>query len=307
MLGVVLGFWMAIAFGVNAIIVRRGVLLASSSYIATISIFTGPFFFLFVTFATGEVYQIGQFPWEAQVFFALSGVIHFALGRSWAYKSIQLIGATRSNIVTNLDPIVSIALAMIVLKEIIKPLMALGILFLLSGPLLTALKEQTIENSPRLDATSGGREIDRHTLYIGMLYGIGGAAFRGSSAIFIKLGLENGGSPIIGSLTAYLAASIVIIPSLLFNLKNGWEIFKTNRKSFQLAFLSGLTTNVAQLLRYLALKYSSVIIVTLLTRTTSLWVLIFSLIFNRKYESFSRWVLLSNFLLVVGTVFILIS
>jgi hypothetical protein len=46
-------------------------------------------------------------------------------------------------------------------------------------------------------------------------YGMGAAIFWGSSFIFIKLGLENGGSPIAGSLLAYLGASIAIIPSLL--------------------------------------------------------------------------------------------
>ena len=307
MLGVVLGFGIAIAFGINAVVARRGVLLAGSNYIATISIFTGPPFFLLVTFVTGEIYPLYQFPWKAQVLLALSGVIHLALGRTWAYKSIQLIGATRSTVITGLNPIVSIVLAIIILRESINSLMFLGILFSLTGPLLTILKEQTVESSRRLKAGSNGKELDRHTLYIGILYGLGGAVFWGSSAIFIKLGLENGGSPVAGTLVAYLAASIVITPSILLSRENKREILDTNRRSFRLALFSGLTTNIAQLLRYLALNYSSVIIVTLLMRTTPLWVLLFSFIFNRRYESFSRWVLLGNFLLIVGTVLILIS
>ena len=306
MLGVLLGLFSAVFFGISTVIARRGMLRASSSYIAAISIFTGVPFFLLVTCATGEIYQIVQFPWKAQVFLALSGVIHFALGRTWAYKSIHLIGSTRSIIVTSLNPIISIAMAMIIFKETIKPLMVLGILLALSGPLVTILKEQAVESSFPSKATFRGKGLDRHNIYVGMLYGMGAAVFWGSSTIFIKLGLKNGGSPVAGSLLAYLAASVVISPSLLLNQENKREIFEATRKSFQFALFIGLVTSIAQLLRYVALQYSSVIIVTLLSRTVPLWVLLFSFIYNKDYESFSYWVILGNVLLIVGTALVLI-
>ncbi len=306
MLGVILGLGCAVAFGANAIVTRRGVLRASSNYIATISILIGPLFFLLAAGVKGDIYQIGQWPWQAYVYLALSGVIHFGVGRTWAYRSIQLIGSTRSYIVITLNPIVSIVLAMIVLKETIKPLMILGILFSLSGPLLTMVKEKTVARDAQSKANSYGKELDRHTLYLGMLYGMGAAIFWGSSAIFIKLGLESGGSPVAGSLIAYLAASIFISPSLL-NRENKREILTRDRKSFQIALISGLTINIAQLLRYLAFGYGSVIIITVLIRTSNFWVLLFSFIFNREYESFSRWVLLGNALLIGGIVLILMS
>ena len=306
MLGVILGLGCAVAFGANAIVTRRGVLRASSNYIATISIFIGPLFFLLAACVKGDICQIGHWPWRAYVFLALSGVIHFGLGRTWAYRSIQLIGSTRSYIVITLNPAVSIVLAMVVLKESINPLMILGILFSLSGPLLTMVKEKTVSRDVQSKAKSPGKELDRQTLYLGMLYGMGAAIFWGSSAIFIKLGLESGGSPVAGSLIAYLAASIFISPSL-FNRENKREILKADKKSFQIGVVSGLTINIAQLLRYLAFGYGSVIIVTLLIRTSNLWVLLFSFIFNREYESFSRWVLLGNALLIGGIVLTLIS
>jgi len=307
MLGVILGLGSALAFGASAITTRRGVLRARSNYIATISIFIGPPFFLIAATLKGDIYQIHQWPWQAYVFLALSGVTHFALGRTWAYRSVQLIGSTRSYLVNNLTPIVSITLAMIVFKETIKPLMFLGILFSLLGPLLTLVKEKTVARGAQLMANSRGKELDRHTLFVGMFYGMGAAIFWGSSAIFVKLGLESGGSPVAGSLIAYVAASIFTTPSLLLNRENKREIIETDRKSFQIAFINGLATNIAHLLRYLALGYGSVIMVTLLMRTNNLWVLLFSYIFNREYESFSRWVLLGNILLIAGTVLVIIS
>ena len=298
-IGIILGLGSAAIFGVSTVITRRGVLRVSSNYIATISIFTGPLFFLLITGITGDIFGLSQFPWRAYVYLALSGIVHFALGRTWAYKSLQIVGSTRSNVVTNLNPVVSIVLAMIILKETVTPLMVFGILLSLGGPLLIVLKERGAKGNQFI-------ALDRRTLCIGMLYGMGAAVFWGSSSIFVKLGLEHGGSPISGSLIAYLAASIVISPPSFLNGGNRKEIFGGDKKSLRVALLSGLTSSTAQLLRYLALGYASVIVVSVLGRTLLLWVLLFSFIFNRQYESFSRWVLLGSGLLTIGTILVLI-
>jgi drug/metabolite transporter (DMT)-like permease len=295
----------AVAFGANAIITRRGMLRVSSNYIATISVFTGCLFFLPINAMTGDLFGLGQLSWKAYLFWALSGVIHFALGRTWAYRSIQLLGSNRSNIVTGLSPGVTVALAMMILKERMTPLMGFGILLSLAGPLLIILKEQTVRQS-QLASSSSGKEVDRHTLFVGMVYGIGAAIFWGSSAIFIKFGLEAGGSPVTGTLIAYVAAATVISPSVLLNDKQRKELFHEGRKSLPLAISSGLTTSVAQLLKYLSIAYGSVIVVSLVGRTTPLWVLLFAFLFNREYESFSRWVFLGNGLLIIGTILVIL-
>jgi drug/metabolite transporter (DMT)-like permease len=307
MLGSILGLFSAAAFGANAIITRRGMLRVSSHFIATITILTGPVFFFMVAWITRDLFKLGQFPWQAYVFFALAGICHFALGRTWAYRSIQLIGANRSNIVTGLNPIVTIALAMTILKESMTLLMAIGMICTLTGPILILLKEQVVPNTHPLKAAVPGKDLDHSTLYRGVLYGIGSAVFWGSSAIFIKLGLEAGGTPINGSLIAYSAASLTILPSALFNKIHREEIIHGDKISYKIALLSGLTTNIAQLLRFLALGVGSVIVISLVQRTVPLWVVLFGFIFNREYESFSRWVLLGNGLLVAGTVLILVS
>ncbi|MBI4633505.1 MAG: DMT family transporter [Deltaproteobacteria bacterium] len=303
MFGVILGFGSAIAFACNAIITRRGVLRTSSNYIANISILTGPVFSFIVLSMTGELAHVGQFPWKAYMFLALSGIIHFAFGRTWAYKSIQLIGANRSNVVTSLSPVASITLAVIVLGETVNLLMLCGIICSLSSPFITLCNERTVACAP-VPGSAYGKEVDRRTLSLGMLYGAGAALFWGSSFIFIKLGLASGGTPIAGSMIAYTAASIAIIPSLV-KPENKKEMLSADRKSLKIALLVGLTTNIAQLLRYLALQYGSVILVTAAIRTTPLGILLLSFIFNRQHESFSKWVLLSNALLIVGTIMIL--
>jgi transporter family protein len=301
-LGIILGFGSAIAFACNAIITRRGVLRKSSNYVANISILTGPVFSFIVLCISGELASIGTFTGRAYLYLALSGIIHFAFGRTWAYKSIQLIGANRANIVTSLSPIVSIALAVIVLGETMNLLMLCGIICSLSSPFITLCGERTVARS--LQGNAGGKDVDRRTLSLGMLYGAGAALFWGSSFIFIKLGLASGGTPIVGNMIAYTAASIAIIPSLLKTV-NKKEMIAADRKSLHIALLVGLTSNVAQLFRYLALQYGSVILVIAVIRTSPLGILLLSFLFNRQHESFSKWVLLSNALLILGTIMIL--
>lgn len=308
MIGTLLGLGSAVGFAANSIITRRGVLRVSSNYIAVTSIFTGTLFFLLLLALTGHLFSLREIPWKALVFWVLAGIIHFALGRTWAYRSIQLIGSNRSNVVTSLNPVVTIVLALVILREEVNALMTLGIFFSIAGPLMVLLKEETLTATNPVSGAIQGKDVDHSTLYKGFFYGVGAAVFWGSSAIFIKLALrEGGGSPIAGSFLAYLAASLVVGPSALVNPVTRREILREDASSLRLAIVCGLTAGVGQLLRYLALGYTSAILVSLLNRTIPFWVLILSFLFIRKYESFSRWVLIGNALLVVGTLLVLIS
>jgi drug/metabolite transporter (DMT)-like permease len=195
---------------------------------------------------------------------------------------------------------------MLILRETVTFIMVIGILCTLTGPLLILLDEQAIAGNAQLENLHG-RDLEKSPLYRGMLCGIGAAIFWGSSAIFIKLGLEHGGFPIAGTFIAYIAASIVITPSALLNKELREELLNGDKLSFKWALLSGLTVNLGQFLRYIALGFGSVIVVSLMLRTMPLWVLFFAFIFIRKYESFSRWVLLGNALIMIGAVLVLLS
>ena len=306
MLGILLGLGAAMGLAAASVITRRGMLRASSNYFATISVFTGFLFFVPVTGITGDLLAIGRLHWKACIFWALSGIVHFALGRTWAYRSVQLVGTNRSNIVTSLSPIATVTLAVLLLREKVTPLEFLGIMFTLSGPLLILLKEKTAGKVSPLKSGSYGKEVDRPALILGVLYGLGAALFWGSSSIFIKFGLDAGGTPVAGTLIAYTAASAVISPSAFCRSESRREICGGGGKELQVAILAGLVTSVAQLLRYLSLGYGSVIVPTLMIRTMTIWVLLFAFVFNRELESFSRWVLLGNILIIAGTILIII-
>ncbi|MBI2954446.1 MAG: DMT family transporter [Chloroflexi bacterium] len=305
MISALFGLGIGAAFGANSIITRRAVLRASANYVSIVAIFVGPFFFVAVSLLTGDLSSLGHYTWKTYLFFALYGAINFALGRTFAYRAVLLIGSTRSNIVTGLNAPITVLAAMVVLQEELTVWAALGLLLTMIGPTLTALKEPTVSPSVGARMAASGRDVDRRTLYVGMLLGLGAAFFWGSSPVFIKLGLENGGTPYAGSLVAFVAASLAIAPSL-FKSTTRTELATSDFKCLRLSILSGTTTCVAQMLRYIALVDGSLIIVSLTSRTMPLWVLALAFIFNRSQESFSRWVIIGNSLLMVGTILVVL-
>lgn len=110
---------------------------------------------------------------KALVFWTLSGVIHFALGRTWAYRSIQFIGSNRSNVVTSLNPVVTIILALVILHEEVNELMGMRIIFSLAVPLVILLKEKTLNIKSPHPGMIQGKDVDRLILYKGFFYGVG--------------------------------------------------------------------------------------------------------------------------------------
>lgn len=306
MLGAAFGLAFAVTFGANSIITRRGVLRASGSYVANVSILSGPVFFLVIAAIVGDVFKLGQFSLQSYFYFAIAGVVHFAFGRTFGYKSLQLIGVTRSNIVTGLSTIVSVGMAVAFLHEPLTPLVVLGILISLLGPVLITLKDETIAVGSQDSIIPGGRAVDRPTLYRGLLYGAGSAIFWGSSPLFIKLGMASGGTSIVGNLTSFTAAALFISPSFV-GIKVRRELLNPDFGSLKLALMSGFTTNLAQMLRFLALAYTSVTVVSLMQRTIPVWSLGFAYVFNRKLESFGPWVLLGNGLLLAGSILVMLE
>jgi len=303
MLAAILGLASAACYGVSSTIARRGVLKGNSTYVANVSVLTGPPTFLLATVITGDLFRLGQCPWQAYIFFASSGIIHFALGRTLAYRSIQLIGVNRSNIFTSLNFIVTIILAVVILREVVKPPAIIGIILAFSGPLLTTIKETRTSWNAKSDENFETK-IERRTLYKGILYGTVASIFWGTSPILVKFGLDIGGPPVLGNLVAYVAASAVICPSLFLGAENRRTILNKREEALKPALSCGFVTNMAQLSRNLALQYGSVTVVSLMGRTIPIWTLLFAFTFIRKHESFSRWVLLGNGLIFIGSLLV---
>ena len=305
MLGAIFSLAFAASMSVNSIVVRKGVMRVSVNYITTLSVLSGPIFFFLLALLAGEVFQIASFNWKVNLFFAIAGIIHFALGRTFGYRSTQLLGANRSTTIVGMYAVVSVILAIIVLGEKLTPFTITGAILSTMGPLIIVFKEGQSSRSAEAKINPNVNSLDKKTLYLGVLFGLGAAVLWGSSPIFIKLAMDNGGTAIAGNFISYSAASVIVCFSL-FNKKDRQEILRRDWPSLKIAIMSSLAANIAQLARYLALNYGSVIVVSIVSRTIPVWTIALSYIFNRKLESFSRWVFLGNGLLILGTILVML-
>lgn len=305
MLGALLGLASAAIFAISNTLTRRGVLRATSGYVANISIFAGCAFFLLVNAVTGDLFKLGRYSWLVFVLFAIQGIIHFAFGRTWAYRCFQLIGAVRAQVVTSLNVVVSIVLALIIFREKVTPLVILGIALCMCGVFLLSAKESVRKAGP--GAVPDYKKVDRRTLTKGIFFGLGTALFWGASTILVKLALNHGGIPLVGNFIAYTAATLAISPAVFSNAPARKELLSTRGRLFLLALFSGLTTGIAHTFRYFALDYGSVIVVSLMFQTSPLWTMLLAFTFNRKFESFSRWALLGNGTVLAGVLLVLFA
>jgi len=147
-------------------------------------------------------------------------------------------------VVLSLNPIVSLILAVIILKESLTWVMVPGILLLLLGPVLIASREQ---RSPLRHPPSNLRE----RMWIAIPLQRDVLRCRGSFVLGKQCHLHQTGSlqrriPLAGSFIAHVAASLAILPSSLLNKQTRMELLQKDSASLRLAILSGLTSCTAK-------------------------------------------------------------
>ena len=221
---------------------------------------------------TGDLFRVSHFPWGFYLYMALSGIVHFALGRTWTYRSIQLIGATRSNIVISLNPIVTVILGMIVLRETVTPIMVVGIVCTLMSPLVVLVTEPPVSGDALSGVTTPGKELDRpHPLQRVPLWNRW-FPFLGEQCHFHKA--WPGGRRIPDRREPHrLSVCFHRHPPVCNHeqrLSRG-QLLHGDKNSLRIALFSGLITNIAQLMRYIAIGLGSAIVVSLMLRTGPLW------------------------------------
>jgi len=129
------------------------------------------------------------------------------------------------------------------------------------------------------------------------------AACYGISPLFIKWGLQQGGSALAGTFISYASASLVLFATMI-NPDRREAVVTMERRALAWFAISGFFVGLAQLCRYIALKLSPISIAGPLTATTPIFLLLLSFILNRNLESFRFTVILGAILVVIGTLMV---
>ena len=259
MLGVCLAALSAATFAFNNASARRGVLTGSVLQALAITVPIGVPIFLLAVLATGNVTTLSGFSTDSITLLALAGVLHFVVGRYGNFRAAQAIGNNLSAPVIQLGLVVSLACAILVLKEVLTPLRILGIALLALGPVLMRNAELPEANAAAPDATLP-KFVPRYAE--GYAFALVAAAVYGATPVLIRLGVVAGdlGSGLVGGLISYAAAALAVALLLLWpgRLRHALAITPQSLKWFT---YSGISVCIAQMFVYMAFTVAPVSVV----------------------------------------------
>ena len=299
MLGVCLAALSAATFAFNNASARRGVLTGSVLQALAVTVPIGVPIFLLAVLATGNLATLSGFSAGAIALLALAGVLHFVVGRYGNFRAAQAIGNNLSAPVIQLGLVVSLACAILVLKEVLTPLRILGIALLALGPVLmrnTELPEATAVAAP--DAALP-KFVPRYAE--GYAFALVAAAVYGTTPVLIRLGVVAGdlGSGLVGGLISYAAAALAVALLLLWpgRLRHALAITPQSLKWFT---YSGISVCIAQMFVYMAFTVAPVSVVMPVLQLHLALRFWLARVLNPQHELFGSRMLLATAVSLLG-------
>jgi drug/metabolite transporter (DMT)-like permease len=309
----------AATFAFNNASLRRGVLTGSVAQAMAITVPIGVPLFFVAALLSGTLALITDFSFDAVLILSASGVVHFLWGRYCNYRATQAIGTNLTAPLQQVNLVVSLGLAMLVLGETLTPLRIVGIGLVLLGPYFAVRSDKkptaqkavaaAIAAAPDSSAGSVNKPPPFKPKYTeGIIFSLLSATGYGSSPILIRLALEGRGlgAAIPGGLIAYLAATAVltlflILPGSLSHLRRmKWE----SAKWFT---LSGFLVCLSQMFLYMAMAIAPVTVVSPIGRLSLLFRLYFSRLLNPHHEVFGGQMILGTIVSLLGALALSIS
>ena len=285
-IGVLSGITSSIVFSINTVITRRGVYEGNVFEAVAYATLFGIPMFLISSYLAGEMKYIMVLNPTFIYIFLFAGFLHFILGRYLYYKSIQLSGATVATPIVTLTQVFAVMFAIIFLRENVSLLKGVGILLALSG--VSYLAYINLKNV---------------TMFKGVIIGILSTIVFATSTNLVRYGLTTSQYPHLGLLISYLASSPTLLSFYLH--RERLSNLETSLKRY-LAY-SGLTVNLGQLFRYLALSFIGVTVLSPIYGLMPIEVLVLSYLVNRKYENLTPPIIISNFLVTLGVIIVIYS
>jgi drug/metabolite transporter (DMT)-like permease len=294
--GALLSLLGALFFGFNNLATRRAVVrVKDTSPGVALSVFVSVPAVLAVLVLTGKLGDLIRFPWHSYLWLLGAGIIHYYVGRSLNYRSVQLVGANLTGILRRSSPLMAVFLGVVVLGETVTGTMLFGLLLILLGVGLVGWTPW----QPR-----GGKNSFLQIGPKGVLLGIGAGVCYGISPLMIKMALNSYSAPLAAVLITFVGAAAVFAVSSMAGRKRA-ELFTMEKATFWWFVISGLVVVLAQVSRFLALSMAPISIVSPLFDTSPIMVVILSFFFNRKLEVFSKSIVFSAIVVVIGSLFLI--
>lgn len=304
MLGGIFALLAAATFAINNVLARRGVVSGSVFQALAITIPLSVPLFLLAVLITGSWSSIFGFSSSAYLALAVAGIVHFVWGRYCLYRATKAMGANLVGPLQQVALLIALVLAIALLGEKLTPLKIVGLVLVIVGPVL-AFGSSEDGGGKSASAKRTSSFVPNYTE--GYTWALLSATGTGISPILVRYGLENSniGSGLAGGLIS--AAATAVFVAVVLYTGQGAHIASMERRNTVWFVVAGVFVFLSQMLRYLALVFAPVTVVTPIQRLTVLFRMYFGWIVNRDYEVFESKVIIATVLSMVGAILLSIS
>jgi drug/metabolite transporter (DMT)-like permease len=320
MLGALYAVLAAATFGFNNASARRGVLTGTAVQGMAISVPLGVPLFLIVAFFGGQLGEFDKLSTESILYLAGAGFMHFVWGRYANMRSLAAVGSNIAGPVQQVQLLLSLTLAIVLLGETLTPLKILGILLVVSGPSFilhgrAVEKRRAAERAKSVGAAATGESGMKATatkstfkprLMEGYAFAFLAAIGFGTSPVLVSAGLKGSGLALLGGLISYVTATVVVAFFLMLP-RNFLQVRNTSREALPWFTLSAVAVWASQLFRYLALGLAPVSVVQPIQSLSLIFRMIFGFFINREHEALDRYIIGGIVLSFIGALALSIS
>lgn len=318
MLAVVYVLLSSMSFAMNQAGVRRGMLRGSALQGVYISIWIGVPVLIISAAVSTQLFRAGDLEPRSYLLLVAVGVNHFIIGRYCNHRAIGAVGANRNRTIVGANVPFSILLAVVLLGEEVTQWMWVGMALVLAGPAIVFRRQpraspQSVHaaagasaEAPAAGAVQGAEpEAPPPRFVEGYAFGLLNAISFGISPLLVRSALGGSGLGVLGSLVAYSAASVVLVPLLALPMVRA-NLHRIDAVTSRWFMVSAVSVVLAQMFRYLALSVAPVTVVLPLMRAGSVLLLPVSYVFNRRIESFEPRVLVGIFISITGSLLVVL-
>jgi uncharacterized membrane protein len=237
-------------------------------------------------------------PLRAYLYFIAAGFFHFLIGWTFLNASQKKIGAARTSPLIGTNPVFATIIAAVTLGEIPTwvELIAIGIIVV--GAYLVSSEE--------LEAGTENRTTRSFSAILRTSWlGLSAAFFWAISPIFIRLGLEDLPSPLLG-VTIGVTASAIAYGIVLLWQRGQWLGVPITREAWAYKLIAGVLVGLSTWMRWVALDLTSIAVVLALSMISAPTVLVLSPLISGRHLERVTTILLFGTGLILGGALLLI-
>jgi len=241
--------------------------------------------FLALAVVTGELSQLIGLSALTLGYFVLAGILHFVIGRTLTYASLQQIGAARASPLIGTNTLYTVLLAILLLGEPATPKVLAAALLVVAGVVLLSRHERP---DKEIQLTSKKHGV-AYSLLAGFIFGV--------TPLLVRAGLLLAPLPALAAMISYAVALLLYLIGSFFPSRRKVMTRGTITSAFLIAAVS---VNLGQILRYYALNLAPASVASTIINAFPLFALIFAYPRSQGLETYSRAVLGGAGLILVG-------